>query len=70
MQKLKKKAYEKKSYYYNLKKSIASETPIPIIPENFALTLRDQNLSDSKEKDNVNKDKIKAREFAKQREEI
>ena len=70
MQKLKKKAYKKKSYYYNLKKSIASKTPIPVIPKNFAFILKNQNLSDSEEKDNVNKNKIKAKEFAKQGKKI
>ena len=38
MQKLKKKTYKKKSYYYNLKKSIASETFMLVISEDFAFT--------------------------------
>ena len=70
VQKLEKKAYKKKSYYYNLKKSIAGETPMLVISEDFALMPRDQDLSDSEEKDSVNEDKVKAREFAKQGEEI
>ena len=48
IQKLKKKAYKKKSYYYNLRKSITSETLMPIISKNFAFTLINQDLSNSK----------------------
>lgn len=65
MQKLKKKAYKEKFYYYNLKKNIANGTLIPVISKDFTFTLRNQNLLDNKEKDNVNKNKIKAKEFAK-----
>ena len=36
--KTKKKTYKKKSYYYNLKKSIASETFMLVISEDFAFT--------------------------------
>ena len=70
MQKLEKKVYKEKFYYYNLEKSIASETLMLVISKDFTLTLRDQNLSNSKEKDSVNEDKVKAKEFIKQREEI
>jgi len=70
MQELEKKTYKKKSYYYNLKKSIASETLMFVILEDFTLTLRDQNLLDSKGEDSVNKNKVKVKEFAKQGEEI
>ena len=65
MQKLEKKTYKKKFYYYNLKKSIASKTLMPIIPKDFTPTPRNQDLLNNKGKDNVNKDKVKAREFAK-----
>ena len=64
IQKLKKKAYKKKFYYYNLEKSIANETPIPIISKDFTFTLKNQNLLNSKEEDSVNKNKVKVKEFA------
>ena len=70
MQELEKKAYKEKSYYYNLEKSITSGTPMLVISEDFTPTLRDQDLLNNKEKDSVNKDKVEAKEFAKQGEKI
>tara|TARA_R110002033_G_scaffold163051_1_gene199993 strand:+ start:139 stop:381 length:243 start_codon:yes stop_codon:yes gene_type:complete len=70
IQELKKKIYKKKFYYYNLKKSIASKTLMLIISEDFAFTLMNQNLLNSKEDNNVNKNKVKAKKFAKQKKKI
>lgn len=67
---MEKKAYKEKSYYYNLEKSIANGTLIPVISEDFAFTPRDQDLLDNKGKDNINEDKVEVREFAEQGEEI
>lgn len=41
-----------------------------VIPEDFAPTPKDQNLSNSEKENSMNKDKVKAKEFAKQGEKI
>ncbi len=51
MRELEMAAYRKKSYYYNLEKSISEGTPMPTIPKDFGLVAISKDLTNSKEDD-------------------